>query len=134
MSNWLQEKSDVYSFGVVLLEIITSRPVLVRSDDEKPHISQWVASMLENGEIGNIVDPSLRGGFNNVSSAWKAVEIANACVRHKSIERPTMNQVVIELNECLALETAPKKDHDHDTKNSTTTNLNLDTELTPLAR
>ncbi|KAF3445137.1 hypothetical protein FNV43_RR14830 [Rhamnella rubrinervis] len=131
VTNWLQEKSDVYSFGVVLLEIITSRPVLVRSDDEKPHISQWVASMLENGEIANIVDPRLRGDFN-ISSAWKAVEMANACVRYKSIQRPTMNQVVVELNQCLELEIAPKK-YGHDNKISMM-NLNLDTELAPLAR
>nr|XP_048319484.1 probable LRR receptor-like serine/threonine-protein kinase At1g05700 [Ziziphus jujuba var. spinosa] len=130
MSNWLHEKSDVYSFGVALLEIITSRPVLVQTDD-KPHISQWVSFMVETGEIKNIIDPRLRDNFN-ISSAWKAVEIASACVRRKSIERPTMNQVVMELKECLALEIAPRKDG-HDTNNSIM-NLNVDTHLTPFAR
>ena len=87
--------------------------------------------MVENGEIANIVDPRLRGDFN-VSSAWKAVEMANACVRYKSIDRPSMTKVVMELNQCLELEIAPKKDG-HDTKNSMM-NLNSDTEVTPLAR
>ncbi|KAF3445138.1 hypothetical protein FNV43_RR14831 [Rhamnella rubrinervis] len=108
--------------------------LLIRSDDEKPRISQWVASMLENGEIGNIVDSRLRGGFNNASSAWKAVEITNAYVHLKSIDMPTMNQVAVELKECLALNTSPKMNHDHDTKNPTTANLSMDIELIPLAR
>lgn len=95
--------------------MITSRPVLVTTGEDKPHhIAQWVAFMLESGEVANIVDPRLPGGFN-ISSAWKAVELANACVRSKSTERPTMTQVVMELNECLALEVAPKK-YGHETK------------------
>lgn len=133
-SNWLNEKSDVYSFGVVLLEIITSRPVLVKSNIEKPHISQWVKFMLGKGEIKNIVDPRLRGEFQ-ISSAWKAVEIAMACVHHSSLERPMMNQVVLELNECLALEIASKKDGRKTNGPSVEKmTVNLDTALNPLPR
>ncbi|GLT72851.1 hypothetical protein SLA2020_447500 [Shorea laevis] len=45
-SNRLTEKSDVYSFGIVLLEIITSRPVIARTN-ERTHISQWVVAELK---------------------------------------------------------------------------------------
>ncbi|KAE8705170.1 putative leucine-rich repeat receptor-like protein kinase [Hibiscus syriacus] len=103
-TNRLTEKSDVYSFGVVLLEIITGRPVIdIRSRDEATHIKQWVGSMLSNGDIKNIVDPRLRGDFD-VSSAWKVVEIAMACLSRASIKRPTMIYVVTELAECLSSE------------------------------
>jgi len=78
ISNWLTEKSDVYSFGVVLLEMITNRPAIERSQ-ERTHVSQWVSSMLAKGDIKNIVDPRLCENFN-INSAWKAVEIAMACV------------------------------------------------------
>lgn len=132
-TNWLNEKSDVYSFGVVLLEIITGRPAIVKiNDQENSHISQWVASMLENGEIKNIVDPRLRGDFQS-SSAWKAVEIAIACVHQKSSERPGMNQVVIELNECLASEISSKKDGSQ-RKDSIFNAVNLNTSLNPMPR
>ncbi|PRQ17248.1 putative transferase, protein kinase RLK-Pelle-LRR-I-1 family [Rosa chinensis] len=54
----LNDKSDVYSFGIVLLEIITNRPVISETV-ERIHISQWVASMLAQGDIYSIVDPRL---------------------------------------------------------------------------
>ena len=136
-SSWLNEKSDVFSFGVVLLEMITGRPVVVKNPDaahENSHISQWVETMLEKGEIENIVDQRLQGDFQS-SSAWKAVEIAIACVRDNSLERPRMNQVVVELNECLALEIASKKDGRDQNKDSVVKmSLNLDSDLNPSPR
>lgn len=117
-SNWLNEKSDVYSFGVVLLEVFTGQPVIIRADDhESSHVSQWVDSRL--------------GGEFQINSAWKAVELATACVCQNSMQRPTMNQVVTELKECLALEIAPKRDS-YQTVGSVA--LNLDTDLNPLPR
>ncbi|TXG68720.1 hypothetical protein EZV62_003655 [Acer yangbiense] len=107
VTNRLNEKSDVYSFGIVLLEIITSHPVVKIGEDENVHITQWVINMLGNGDITNIVDPSLEGDFET-NSAWKAVELALACASHVSSKRPTMNDVVMELKDCLAMETARK--------------------------
>ncbi|XP_024171809.1 probable LRR receptor-like serine/threonine-protein kinase At2g28960 [Rosa chinensis] len=49
LTSRLNEKSDVYSFGIVL-EIITNRPVISETV-EIIHISQWVASMLAQGDI-----------------------------------------------------------------------------------
>jgi serine/threonine protein kinase len=131
LSNWLTEKSDVYSFGVVLLEIITSRPAIEKSQ-ERTHISQWLSFMLEKGDIKSIVDPRLRGNFN-INSAWKAVEIAMACVSPTSAKRPTMNQVVAELKECLPTELAHMKEG-QSTYPIEMVNMNLITELSPLAR
>ncbi|CAM8883476.1 unnamed protein product [Rhodiola kirilowii] len=78
----LNEKSDVYSFGVVLLEIITS-------------------------DVKSIVDARLQGDYD-VNSAWKAIELAMYCVSSTSIKRPTMSQVVSELNQCLEMEVTRK--------------------------
>ena len=98
-SNRLNEKSDVFSFGVVLLQIITGQPVIDKSNNNI-HISQWVTSMLVNGDIKSIVDPRLQGNFD-INSAWKAVELAVNCVSPKSTNRPNMGQVVNELKQCL---------------------------------
>jgi hypothetical protein len=42
--------------------------------------------MLAKGDIKNIVDPRLCENFN-INSAWKAVEIAMACVSPTSAKR-----------------------------------------------
>lgn len=124
----------MYSFGVVLLEIITSRPVIANTEEHK-HISQWVGFMLAQGDIKHIVDPRLHGDLE-VTSAWKAVEIAMACVSHSSSRRPNMNRVVMELKECLAMETARTKGHRFGSgdQSGTMMTLNLTSELAPLAR
>lgn len=91
--------------------------------------------MLATGDIKNMVDPRLRGNFN-VNSAWKAIEIAMACVSQASTERPTMSQVAGELKECLETELAgARKGHEGASVDSIDMiNMNLATELNPLAR
>ncbi|TXG46512.1 hypothetical protein EZV62_027992 [Acer yangbiense] len=135
ISGRLTEKSDVYSLGVVLLELITSKTVIEKSH-ERTHISQWVSFMLAKGDIKNVVDPRLHGDFD-INSVWKAVEIAMACVSPNSAKRPTMAQVVMELNECLAIQTTDRGEVDDETNLKDyveLVNLNLHSELFPLAR
>ncbi|XP_010462025.1 PREDICTED: probable LRR receptor-like serine/threonine-protein kinase At1g51820 [Camelina sativa] len=132
-TNWLTEKSDVYSFGIVLLEIITNRPVIDQSR-EKPHIAEWVGVMLTKGDINSIMDPSLNEDYDS-GSVWKAVELAMTCLNPSSSRRPTMSQVVIELNECLASENSRGgASRDMDSKSSVEVSLTFDTELSPMAR
>ncbi|CAK9165318.1 unnamed protein product [Ilex paraguariensis] len=129
-SNRLTDKSDVYSFGVVLLEIITGQPAIIKTH-EQAHIVQWVSSILEKGDVKNIVDPRLGGGFY-VNSAWKAVELAMACVSRSSNKRPTMTSVVKELKECLDIETA---DNERESKDSIgVIPTNMESGLGPRAR
>ena len=125
----MTEKSDVYSFGVVLLQIITSKPA-IRKFEERAHIIEWVSFMLEKGDIKNVVDPRLQGDFD-MNSVWRAVEVAMACVSQTSAKRPTMNQVVIDLKESLAIEIA-RTNVSHETE-SRSISLNLGSELPPLA-
>ncbi|XP_010500783.1 PREDICTED: probable LRR receptor-like protein kinase At1g51890 isoform X2 [Camelina sativa] len=106
-TNWLSEKSDVYSFGVVLLELVTNQPVTDKTR-ERPHITEWVGSMLTNGDIRSIVDPKLMDDYET-NGVWKVVELALACVNPSSSRRPTMPHVVMELNECLAFEIERKQ-------------------------
>ncbi|XP_054780106.1 probable LRR receptor-like serine/threonine-protein kinase At1g05700 isoform X2 [Prosopis cineraria] len=104
MSNRLTEKSDVYSFGIVLLQIITGQPAIAKTE-EKSHIVQWVNLMLPESKIDDIVDPRLEGNFDK-DSARKALDTAMACVVPSSLNRPKMSNVVMELRQCLAMETA----------------------------
>ncbi|CDY12071.1 BnaC03g59870D [Brassica napus] len=106
-TNSLSEKSDVYSFGVVLLQIITNQPVIDKTR-ERTHIIEWAVLMLTKGDLRNIIDPKLMGDYDT-NGAWKMVELALACVNPSSDRRPTMAHVVMELNECMALENARKQ-------------------------
>ncbi|KFK27504.1 hypothetical protein AALP_AA8G391600 [Arabis alpina] len=98
----LGEKSDVYSFGIVLLEMITNQPVIDRNR-RNSHITQWVGTELNGGDITKIMDPKLNRDYDS-RSAWRALKLAMLCVNPTSARRPTMSHVVIELKECIASE------------------------------
>ncbi|KAK0597365.1 hypothetical protein LWI29_024556 [Acer saccharum] len=138
VSNRLTEKSDVYSFGVVLLEIITSKSPIIRTNEyEKTHLRQWVDSLLAQGDIRNIVDSRLQGDFD-INSVWKAVEVAMACLSPSANKRPSMTVVVMELNESLATEMARiyQSGSGYDSKDSIDPMISMDlgTEMNPGAR
>ncbi|CAL4908531.1 unnamed protein product [Urochloa decumbens] len=101
-------KSDVYSFGVVLLELITGKlPIL-----HNPHpttVIQWTRQHLARGDVEGVLDARMRGN-HDVNSVWKATEIALQCAAQASAQRPTMTDVVAQLQECLALEEGHAED------------------------
>ena len=84
--------------------------------------------MVANGDIEIIVDTRLKGEFST-QSVRKAVEIAMACITAAGTGRLTMDEVVMKLNQCLALELAQNKDHGNEEKGSIEMmNLNLETD------
>ncbi|KFK29474.1 hypothetical protein AALP_AA7G138400 [Arabis alpina] len=105
----LNEKSDVYSFGIVLLEIITGRRSIMKTDDgDKMNVVHFVEPFLEIGDIDGVVDARLNGEFS-ANSAWKYVEVAMSCVKDRGVNRPSTNQIVSDLKQCLAAELAREK-------------------------
>lgn len=129
----MTEKSDVYSFGIVILEIITNQPV-IDQNREKRHIAEWVGQMLTKGDIKSITDPSLHGDYDS-GSVWKAVELAMSCLNPSSVNRPTMTQVVSELNECLASENLRGgESQEMDSQSSVEVCMTFGTETNPTAR
>lgn len=97
----------MYSFGIALLEIISCKPVILKTGDT-PHIVKRVTAMVAQGDIESIVDPRLQGQYET-NSVWKTVEVAMACVAANSSRRPTMSDVVAELKDCLATELSRKQ-------------------------
>ena len=57
----------------------------------------------ERGVIEEVVDKRLENEYN-VSSVWKVVEIAMACVQLEGIKRPTMYSICNDLDEALRIE------------------------------
>ncbi|KAM7252693.1 hypothetical protein ACFE04_008202 [Oxalis oulophora] len=135
ISNRLTEKSDVYSFGVVLMEITTGRPVISQNLSHKRfHISEYVGALLSNGDVRNLVDPRLEGDVD-LNTVWKVLELAMACVSAVGSRRPTMSEIVSELNVCLETEKSRRNGVDHHDTEDSLLNLNLEeVSSVPLAR
>ncbi|OEL26039.1 Senescence-induced receptor-like serine/threonine-protein kinase [Dichanthelium oligosanthes] len=101
-------KSDVYSFGVVLLELITRKPPILR-DPQPTNIVYWARQRLAQGNIEGVVDPRMHDD-HDVNSMWKATDIALKCTAQASVQRPTMTDIVAQLQESLELEEARAAD------------------------
>ncbi|KAK7837758.1 lrr receptor-like serine/threonine-protein kinase ios1 [Quercus suber] len=116
----------------IAMDSAQGRPA-ISINPEKVHLINWVSSMLEIGDVKNIVDPRLDGD-PDINSVWKAIEVAMICVSPTSIEWPTMTYVVMELKQCLAMELA--RGHEGFETNSNQINgINyVHTGQTPLAR
>ncbi|XBH74843.1 hypothetical protein VPH35_101714 [Triticum aestivum] len=95
-------KSDVYSFGVVLLELVTGKPAIL-PDTEPISIINWARQRLARGDIEGVVDTRMQGD-HDINAVWKATEIALKCTEQVPLQRPSMAEVVMQIQECLDLE------------------------------
>ncbi|PRQ44672.1 putative protein kinase RLK-Pelle-CrRLK1L-1 family [Rosa chinensis] len=100
----LTEKSDVYSFGVVLCEVLCARPAVINAEEiRQASLAEWAKSCYRNGELDQIIDPSLRGKIAT-ECLNKFTEVAISCMHDNGIERPSMTDVVRDLELALQLQ------------------------------
>ncbi|KAI3500386.1 hypothetical protein L1887_36207 [Cichorium endivia] len=99
----LTQKSDVYSFGVVLLEVLCARPALDHKFPPKEvNLADWAIKQIKSGNVEKIIDPFLAGTINS-DSLRKFVEIAERCLKDTGDERPSMVDVLWDLEYVLKL-------------------------------
>ncbi|RLM98717.1 receptor-like protein kinase HERK 1 [Panicum miliaceum] len=102
----LTDKSDVYSFGVVLLEVICARPVI---DPTLPrdmiNLAEWAIKWQKRGELDQIVDQRIAGTVRP-EALRKFGETVEKCLAEYGVERPTMGDVLWNLEFVLQLQEA----------------------------
>ncbi|KAK2357004.1 putative receptor protein kinase [Trifolium repens] len=109
-SQQLTEKSDVYSFGVVLLEVLCARPAIDLScPSEQVNLAEWGLICIDKDIVQEIVDPSIMEQINQ-SSLRIFSETVEKCLHDDGCDRPTMVDVLWDLEYALQLQIEPHED------------------------
>ena len=98
----LTEKSDVYSFGVLILELLTARNPI---EHGKYIVREVQETMDETKDLYNLhefLDPAI--GLGTTPKGFKKfVDLAMRCVKEPGSNRPTMVEVVKEIEKIMEL-------------------------------
>ncbi|KAL2453758.1 Leucine-rich repeat protein kinase family protein [Abeliophyllum distichum] len=108
MTQQLTEKSDVYSFGVVMLELITAKAPIEHGKHIVRAVQEAMGDPIGSENLDKILDPAMGLG-SEVGGLKKFVNLAMSCVGESAADRPTMGEVVREIENILDSAPANKK-------------------------
>ncbi|KAK1256865.1 putative receptor-like protein kinase [Acorus gramineus] len=121
----LTTKSDVYSFGVVLLEALCARSVIGKDlPSEEVNLADWAMSWHKQGLLQQTIDPRLVGEINP-NSLRVFGQVTEKCLEEYGADRPTMTDVVWNLEYALQLQETEMAREPYEDSTSCATELPL---------
>lgn len=86
--------SDIFAFGALLLEVVCGRrPIEMKAMPEELVLVDWVWDKWKEGSILDVVDPRLRGEYDEVEVIL-AIKLGLMCSSNTPGKRPSTRQVV----------------------------------------
>lgn len=86
--------SDIFAFGALMLEVACGRrPIEVKAMPEELVLVDWVWDKWKEGSILDVVDPRLRGEYNEVEVTL-VIKLGLMCSSNTPGKRPSTRQVV----------------------------------------
>ncbi|XP_054823721.1 probable receptor-like protein kinase At2g23200 [Prosopis cineraria] len=117
-SQQLTEKSDVYSFGVVLLEVLCARPAIdPMLPREQVNLAEWGILCKNKGMVQEIIDPSIKGQIDP-NSLRKFSETVEKCLQEDGSDRPSMGDMLWDLEYALQLQRGTIQREPHEDSSS----------------
>ncbi|KAL6651064.1 hypothetical protein ACP70R_009989 [Stipagrostis hirtigluma subsp. patula] len=105
----LTDKSDVYSFGVILVELLTrKKPIIKTENGEKQNLSNYFLWAIRERPLEEIVDDQVSEEASK-DEIMCIAHLAQECLNLRREARPTMKDVEVRLQLLKGRPVAPSK-------------------------
>ncbi|KAF5946790.1 hypothetical protein HYC85_017018 [Camellia sinensis] len=101
MTQQLTKNSDVYGFGVLMIELITAKQPIEKGKYIVREVRQKIDKTKDLYDLHEIIDPNILG--TTLKGLEKFVDLAMRCVKQEGATRPTMGEVVKEIENIIRI-------------------------------